>query len=172
MSKNKNRQVVIAPADFIEAAPAPVEEAVPVEKVERIADLMEVMEKASLRQIASLTGANYNSLLKASKAPIMGAIYDPDSINYPAVEAVLIRKIGEDAYLTLDWSEIDLESKSVVVDLTENEGDVVSLRGSQSKFTILLKTPTHVVLKPVDETNTQPRVMSNFTFKHSGGKVC
>lgn len=135
--------------------------------------LKEAMEKVSLRQISVATDANYNSLLKASKAPKMGEVYDPNDINYEAIEAVIIRKIGQEAYDNLDWESMKLATGSVApLDLQENVGDRVTLRGNDAVYEVAIKTATHIVLMPVDTTNTQPRVMSNFTFKHSGGKVC
>jgi hypothetical protein len=135
--------------------------------------LEEAMKTVSLRQIALVTGANYNSLLKASKAPKAGEMYDPDALNYDAIQAVIVRKIGQEEYEKIDWATLEETTGTVApVNLVEVVGDIVSMRGSTEKYTVVIKTATHIVLMPVDEKNTQPRVMANFTFKHSGGKVC
>lgn len=136
-------------------------------------------ENASIKQLAFAAGANYTALLKASKAPVSGQMYDPDNVNFGAMIQVLVRKNGIDALAGLKVDKLlatGTDVPEVLLDVKVN--DIVTLRpvenadGSVTEFPPYrahIVTPTHLVIM-VDGTS-KPRVMSNATFKHSGGTV-
>lgn len=143
------------------------------------------LEDVSLRQVALATGCTYNVLLKASKAPIEGQMYDPDIPNLTAVAKAMYRKCG-DVLMSLDWEdmikEIQMnapvrEAGGVSIDSFEID-DYVKLRDIkdaegtiivQPVYQLKIRTGTHVVLVPVKDS-TVPRVMSYDTFIHQGAK--
>jgi hypothetical protein len=136
-------------------------------------------ENASIKQLAFATGANYTALLKASKAPVSGQMYDPDNVNFGAMVQVLVRKNGIDALVDLKVDKLlstGTDAPEVLLDVKVN--DIVTLRpvenadGSVTKFPpyrVHIATPTHLVI--MADGTSKPRVMSNATFKHSGGTV-
>lgn len=170
----------------VEAATVP--EVTPAQVTPSTEDLEKALETMSLRQIAIMTGATYNVLLKASKAPVAGMAYDPEAINYKAVQAALIRKLTLAVYNGIAWEEMIANAVSATGLRTTSAADmadfvvddIIKLRDIKDKdnhitvlplYKILILTGTHVVLIPTTEGNTTPRVMSYDTFLHQGGKV-
>ncbi len=151
-----------------------------------IAQLSGALNQISLRQIALATGCTYNVLLKASKAPIEGQMYDPEAVNFIAVEKAMRRKLGDDLD-KLDWETIIKEALEnapqrgeggITIEAFEID-DYVKLREikdaegatiPQPVYQLKVRTGTHVVLVPVTEGFTIPRVMSYGTFIHQGAK--
>lgn len=163
---------------------AAVEEAVATRTLEDVVtDLEGVMGDMSIRQLCIATDTGYNSMLKASKQPITGQVYDPDSVNYRAMIAVMVRKMGVEDVVAFNWTDAVEAAKlagdsGVSVKIEIQVGDVITLRDVVTKdgevvkypeYTVHIVTPTHIVIMPT-EGSTQPRVMSNSTFNHCGGK--
>lgn len=144
----------------------------------KLKELFEGDENMSIKQLAGALGVNYTVLIKASKAPIVGKMYDPEAVNYTAMAQVIIRKLG-DKVNEVSWENIrDVELDEEVVELSVKVGDHAFLRdvqnadGSVTKFpeyVVHIVTPTHIVI--MAENETKPRVMSKSTFKHSGGTI-
>lgn len=123
----------------------------------------------SIRRIANATGATYSILLKASKKPVEGEIYDAGAINYEAVEDALIRKLSVEGYEALDFSSmVDTTTKptaSKTLPEWIEEGSLMYLKStSTSKFEsdfpykLLYQTFSHVVI--LSENSSEPRVLS------------
>lgn len=137
------------------------------------ATLKEYFEKypnASIRKLAQATGINYGILLKKSKDPIPGEAYDPEAINWAAVEAKLIAK-------GINWSELDWDvmnsgrthnGPTLPKDVNEFKvGDLVYLRKDNiTPYQILYKTETHLVI--MKQGTSEPQAWSNNTFMLNG----
>ena len=126
----------------------------------------EAYPNASIRKLAAATGINYGILLKKSKEPVAGEAYDPDKINWIAVEQKLSAK-GVD-YTALDWDALNAERKrngaTLVKDLSAYEvGMHVYLRKNATvPYEIVYKTETHIVV--MLEGTSEPHALSNNTF--------
>lgn len=122
----------------------------------------------TLRKIAHATGANYGKLLKASRQPIPGEPYDPEALNFAAMEKVL-QPVAE-KFATVDWDEVlqkGVRKVSVVKDIEAFKvGTKVYLRRSENSFEIVWTTDTHVVI--LEENSTEPRCWSWDTFLANG----
>lgn len=121
---------------------------------------------ASIRKLAAATDINYGILLKKSKEPIAGQPYDPDAINWSAVEQKLSAK-GID-WTTLDWDALNAERQrkgaTLCKDLDAYQvGMKVYLRKhSTVPYEIVYKTATHVVV--MLEGSSEPQALANNTF--------
>ena len=121
---------------------------------------------ASIRKLAAATDINYGILLKKSKEPIAGQPYDPDAINWGAVEEKLTAK-GID-WTTLDWDALNAERQrkgaTLCKDLDAYQvGMKVYLRKhSTVPYEIVYKTDTHVVV--MLEGSSEPQALANNTF--------
>ena len=123
----------------------------------------------TLRQLAIQTDCTYNVLLREAHRPIVGVAYDPEAINFPAIEAAMVRKLGRDAYEAIDYGAIAEHLEIRVAKQTEwLVGDTVTFRNFGGTFNVVLSTTTHAVFQEVG--GTQPRVMSWDTFNHQGPK--
>ncbi len=122
----------------------------------------------TLRKIAHASGANYGKLLKASRQPIPGEPYDPQAMNYAAMEAVL-QPVAEQ-FAAVDWDEVlehGVRKVTVVKDIEAFKvGTKVYLRRSENSFEIIWTTDTHVVI--LEENSTEPRSWSWDTFLANG----
>lgn len=131
-----------------------------------VREKFESIETLSLRKIAVSLGLTYNMLLKASKQPQAGQVYDPNVINYEAVELYMRKKLG-DQFEAINWDELAEASTIVRVEKPSYEvGALLKLRGDDRIYKVEMTTPTHVVIMEVD--GTQPRVFSWPTFEHQG----
>lgn len=125
---------------------------------------------ASLRKLAGATGINYGVLLKKSKDPIPGEAYDPEAINWTALEEKLTSK-GVD-WNTLNWGVLNAgpnrQGSTLQKDIAAfNVGDKVYLRrNNTTPYEILYKTDTHIVI--MLEGSTEPQAWSNSTFLLNG----
>lgn len=144
----------------------------------KLQNVMEANKKLSLRKIAQATEVSYLTLLKASKAPVEGEVYDPNVVNYQAIEAKLIEKMGQEAFEAYDWESLVDMDMNIKVELSGFEqGDLITLKNpgyskkytAETVYTIILMTETHVVLMPND--STEPRVLSNGTLKICGPRL-
>ena len=130
-------------------------------------------EAMNLRKLSLATNCTYQVLLKASKKPIVGETYDPTKINYDELAKTILRKISIEEFDAIDFEAIIANSKATSAQLSSADFEIneeFTLRNDKSnlKYTMLLKTNTHVVI--IREDTTQPRVMSNETFSHQGPK--
>lgn len=139
----------------------------------RIEKLFNENETMNLRKLSLATNCTYQVLLKASKKPIVGETYDPTKINYDELAKTILRKISIEDFDAIDFEAIIANSKATSAQLSSADFEIneeFTLRNDKSnlKYTMLLKTNTHVVI--IREDTTQPRVMSNDTFAHQGPK--
>ena len=128
---------------------------------------MEKYENVSIRKLAANTGINYGILLKLSKQPIPGVAYDPEAINYVAVEQKLIKK--EIDLTTLDWESMNVGRTTTLSKSVDDfkVGDKVYLRkNNEVPYVIVYKTETHVVI--MLEGTSEPQAWSNNTFMLNG----
>lgn len=128
---------------------------------------MEKYENVSIRKLAANTGINYGILLKLSKQPIAGVPYDPEAINYAAVEEKLTKKnVNID---NLDWDAMNV-GRAVTLSKSVEDfkvGDEVYLRkNNEVPYVIVYKTETHVVI--MLKGTSEPQAWSNNTFMLNG----
>lgn len=137
---------------------------------ESLQALFEKYPNASLRKLAAATEINYGVLLKKSKDPIPGEAYDPEAINWKALEDKLTAK-GVD-WNTLDWEALNAgpnrKGTSLQKDIDAFKvGDKVYLRrNNTTPYEIVYKTETHVVL--MLEGTSEPMAWANNTFLING----
>lgn len=128
---------------------------------------MEKYENVSIRKLAANTGINYGILLKLSKQPIPGVPYDPEAINYSAVEEKLTKKNVD--LTTLDWEAMNV-GRAVTLSKSVDDfkvGDEVYLRkNNEVPYVIVYKTETHVVI--MLKGTSEPQAWSNNTFMLNG----
>ena len=133
-------------------------------------EYFETYKNASIRKLAIATNSTYTIMLKKSKQPIVGEAYDPEKVNWTAVEEYLTKKNID--WTKLDWDEINKErshrGSQLIKDMTQFEvGMKVYLRrDNTTPYEILYKTETHIVLMKVD--TTEPQSWSNSTFLLNG----
>lgn len=70
--------------------------------------------KVSLRQMAKAVDAPYHKVLKASREPIPGEVYDPEATNWSALEAAFTKEQKE-KLKDVDWSKFQTKQKNNVV---------------------------------------------------------
>lgn len=135
-----------------------------------LAMFMKKYENVSLRRLAIETNGTYGIMLKKSKDPIEGQIYDPLITNWDAVEQYLTKK-GID-YATLDWESMNevvaKKTATLCKDMNEfNVGDEVYLRRNNDvPYQIIYKTETHIVIMLKD--TQEPMSWSHNTFILNG----
>lgn len=130
-------------------------------------EYMESYPNVSIRKLAAATNINYGILLKLSKQPIPGVPYDPEAINYGAVEAKLLKK--EVNYAKLDWESMNVGRTTTLSKSVDDfkVGDKVYLRkNNEVPYIIVYKTETHVVI--MLEGTSEPQAWSNNTFMLNG----
>lgn len=139
-------------------------------KLSSLQSYFEAYPNASLRKLAAATEINYGVLLKKSKEPIPGQAYDPEAVNWDALEAKLQSKHVD--WTTLDWAILNQgpqrKGATLQKDISQfNVGDKVYLRRNNEKpYEILYKTETHVVI--MLEGSTEPQAWANNTFLING----
>ncbi len=139
-------------------------------------DLQEKFEKypnVSLRKLAPVVGVNYGLLLKKSKEPVKGQIYDPEAINWKAIAEVCSKNLERRRnYANIDWEELNKgparKGATLIKDMEKFKvGDKVYLRrNNDTPYEIVYKTETHVVL--LLEGTQEPIAWSNSTFLING----
>lgn len=128
--------------------------------------MFEAYPNASIRKLAAATNINYGILLKKSKEPIAGQAYDPEAINWQALEAKLSSKNVD--WTVLDWDAMNQgparQGAALQKDISAyNVGDKVYLRkNNTTPYTIVYKTETHIVIM-LDGT-TEPQALAHNTF--------
>lgn len=127
----------------------------------------------SLRKLSQATDVNYQSILKASKKPVAGEMYNPDALNFVAIAEVFVRAEKEDTLEDIDFEELNKATNSGRVGtLSKNMndfkiGDKVYLRTNATiPYTIIYKTNTHIVI--MLEGTEEPLAWSNSTFLFKG----
>jgi len=139
-------------------------------------DLKERFEKypnVSLRRLAPVVGVNYGILLKKSKEPVQGKVYDPEATNWEALAAVCSSTLERRRnYAEIDWEALNKgaarKGTSLIKDMDKFKvGDKVYLRrNNETPYEIVYKTETHVVL--LLEGTQEPIAWSNSTFLING----
>lgn len=125
---------------------------------------------ASIRKLAAATNINYGIMLKKSKEPVVGETYDPERINWKALEEKLTAK-GID-WNKLDWDEMNSERShkgaTLCKDMEQFEvGKKVYLRKNNDvPYEIVYKTDTHIVI--MLEGSSEPLAWSHNTFLING----
>lgn len=128
--------------------------------------LFETHPNASLRKLAAATNINYGILLKKSKEPIPGEAYDPEAINWGALEQKLTSK-GID-WTTLDWDVLNEgpNRKGATLQKDINAypvGTKVYLRkNNTTPYEVVYVTGTHIVI--MLEGSTEPQALAHNTF--------
>ena len=130
-------------------------------------EMFETHPNVSIRKLSAATNINYGILLKLSKQPIPGVPYDPEAINYAAVEEKLQKK-------NVDWTTLDWEAMNVGRTTTLSKsvddfkvGDEVYLRrNNEVPYVIVYKTESHVVI--MLKGTSEPQAWSNNTFMLAG----
>ena len=133
-------------------------------------EAMEAHPNVSLRKLAVACEVSYGWVLKKSKEPIPGQAYDPEAVNYAAVQAVFDKK-GIDLS-KLDWEALDASTVRNGAVLPKDMdaftvGRKVYLREDNAvPFEICYKTDNHIVI--MKERTTEPRAWSHATFLMKG----
>lgn len=128
--------------------------------------MFEAYPNASIRKLSAAAGINYGILLKKSKEPIPGEAYDPEAINWTALEQKLTSKNVD--WTTLDWDAMNQgparQGATLVKDIDAyNVGDKVYLRkNNTTPYTVLYKTATHIVI--MLDGSTEPQALAHNTF--------
>lgn len=139
-------------------------------------DLKEKFEKypnVSLRRLAPVVNVNYGLLLKKSKEPVQGEVYDPEATNWEAIAAACSTTLERRRnYANIDWEELNKSAArkgaSLIKDMSKFPvGSKVYLRrNNETPYEIVYKTETHVVIQL--EGTQEPIVWANNTFLING----
>lgn len=131
--------------------------------------------KLSLKAICEASGLCYQYVLKASKKPIAGQAYDPNDVNYEAIDVIVERKgVNLD---DIDWEALASQVRVItpinkVDDFTI--GTEFKLRENhdieeERIYSVIFTTDTHIVFMLINDT--QPRVMNWDTFIHQSPRI-
>lgn len=170
MKKSNNVNATATEMAATSATQAPVIDSVDTTKLSSLQSYFEAYPNASLRKLAQATEINYGVLLKKSKEPIPGQAYDPEAVNWRALEDKLTSKHVD--WTTLDWAILNQGPQRKGATLQKDidafkVGDKVYLRRNNDKpYEILYKTETHVVI--MLEGSTEPQAWANNTFLING----
>lgn len=133
-------------------------------------ELFEQYPNVSIRKLSQATNINYGILLKKSKEPIPGEAYDPEAINFTALEEKFAAK-GVN-YNELDWEALNevatKRGASLQKDIGAFEvGQKVYLRKNNvTPYEIVYKTDTHIVI--MLEGTSEPQAWAHNTFMLNG----
>ena len=126
----------------------------------------------SLRKLATELNICYASILKASKQPVANQVYDPDAVNYDAVEECIAKRGKVEALESLNWDALNQvtsrRAATVERDISKfTVGTQVYLRKHAAiPYTIIYTTNTHVVF--ILEGTEEPICWSWNTFILNG----
>ena len=121
---------------------------------------------ASIRKLSAATNINYGIMLKLSKKPIPGEAYDPEAINWGALEQKLTSKSID--WTTLDWDAMNegpnRKGATLVKDIDAFQvgAEVYLRKNNEVPYVIVYKTATHVVVQL--KGSTEPQAWANNTF--------
>ena len=121
----------------------------------------------TIRKICTVGDLKYYKILKASKAPVPGEVYDPDRVNWKAVDALLTES-AKKKLEKIDWSAYE-DGSSIKVEVNYDKFEV-GTRWHLRTFgwvTIVYVTNTHVVLI-LDTDSDIPRSWKLETFITNG----
>lgn len=136
---------------------------------------MNEFSNVSLRQIAFSANVSYGRLLKASREPIPGVMYNPNEMNWEALSKILTPELID----AIDWEALN-DSKGTVAPVRGFEdfkiGDYVYIRRDNDlPYKIIYSTKTHVVIQHVAEIkdnemilDATPLCWSHSTFMLNG----
>lgn len=104
------------------------------------------------------------AMTKKSKEPIVGEVYNPEAINFKAIEEYLVsKKINID---TIDWKAVvALEAEEKVIEMTLEVGDTFKMKYkpySTQVWQLVYKTATHVCV--INNESTEPKVLAHKTI--------
>lgn len=128
--------------------------------------MFEAYPNASIRKLSAATGINYGIMLKLSKKPIPGEAYDPEAINWTALEEKLTAKNVD--WTTLDWDALNegpnRKGATLVKDIDAFQvgAEVYLRKNNEVPYVIVYKTATHVVVQL--KGSTEPQAWANNTF--------
>lgn len=128
--------------------------------------LFENYPNASIRKLAAAAGINYGIMLKLSKKPVPGEAYDPEAINWTALEEKLTSKSID--WTTLDWDAMNegpnRKGATLVKDMDAFQvgAEVYLRKNNEVPYVIVYKTATHVVVQL--KGSTEPQAWANNTF--------
>lgn len=159
-----------------------------------ISELRKAYPNLSLKKICETLGLCYQYVLKASKQPKAGEVYDPiNGFNDDAVNAIIERKgvnlestVVDGESTPIDWDAIAAEcaaarsSRSDSAAISDFEiGKLFTLRNTREDvvYKVIYKSETHIVFVACDvltsatlenrlELINVPRVMNYGTFLH------
>lgn len=121
---------------------------------------------ASIRKLSTVTNINYGIMLKKSKEPIPGEAYDPEAINWTALEEKLKSKNVD--WTNLDWDALNegpnRKGATLVKDIDAFQvgAEVYLRKNNEVPYVIVYKTATHVVVQL--KGSTEPQAWANNTF--------
>lgn len=164
-----------------------------------ISELRKAYPNLSLKKICETLGLCYQYVLKASKQPKAGEVYDPiNGFNDEAVNAIIERKgvnlestVVDGESTPIDWASIDAECATVRSTRSSTlamesfiPGILFTLRntGSDVTYEVIYKSETHIVfiakvgltssnLENYEELTNTPRVMNFSTFLHQTPRI-
>ena len=138
--------------------------------INKFADSLQAMfefyPNASIRKLSTATGINYGIMLKLSKKPVPGEAYDPEAINWAALEEKLKSKNVD--WTTLDWDALNegpnRKGATLVKDIDAFQvgAEVYLRKNNEVPYVIVYKTATHVVVQL--KGSTEPQAWANNTF--------
>ena len=136
-------------------------------------EIMTENPNVSIRRIAQIADVSYGGLLKASHKPVQGQVYDPNTLNFEAINQMLASKLPED----FDWETVLAQVEAPVQTPTEFKvGDSLRLRNpigtkytKETIYCVVYLTATHIVLLP--EGSTEPRTLAINTMVQYGRPV-
>lgn len=130
----------------------------------------DVPAKVSIRRMARELNLNYSLVLKASKKPIEGQMYDPTTPNVEAINEYVNARVAPEVIAEIDWNEVAEQITEVAALPKEFElNQRVTLRQDENIYTIIYMTETHVVI--ISDELLVPRVLSKNTFLHQGPRI-
>lgn len=130
--------------------------------------LMNQYPNVSLRKLSEVAGISYPTILKASKKPIAGVAYNPDEVNYDALDQLFAKRDIDVS--SFDWETLN-EKKSKATLCKDpsqfNVGSLVYLRKHPTTpYEIIYKTETHIVI--MLQGTQEPQSWSLNTFMLNG----
>lgn len=128
--------------------------------------LFEQYESISLRKLSAALNLNYQMMLKVQKKPIEGEVYDPTAINHDALDEYINSRIEPDTVAAIDFEQLNAESVTINAKGFEDfkVGEVITMRGSETKYEIVYLTADHICIK--EAAGTKLRTMNGHTFIH------
>jgi hypothetical protein len=134
-------------------------------------------KELSLRKLAASLEVNHALLLKKAKEPVPGQVYDPNAINWTAVEEAIQASRKKANKSPIDFEKLNYDEIAgikVVAPVKETNlevGDEFTMTYKPYSgliWKVMLKTATHVCIMAAD--STEPKVMAFGTLYACGAK--